>query len=109
MPNASLDAEVAFRLANGGRQVTLAAFDDELRALGYRLDRSVDCPQLGRYLTGPRAGASYPSVVMGVVQVSDGTSFANVHSRRDANFDRLQNIRFEQELFAVHNGRLYDI
>lgn len=60
-PDEALAAEIACKLANGSRQVTLEQIDAELRAIGYRLDRSGDCPSLNRYTSGPRAGGSTSS------------------------------------------------
>ena len=109
MLSESVDREVAHLVAGGSRRVSLRAFDAELRLIGYRLERSSDCKSLNRYVTGERAGESYPAVNMYTVQVSDGVSAFHVDSRRDANFERLQEMRRNEELFAVHKGRIYKI
>jgi len=105
----AVNVEVAHLLASGSRQVDLKTFDQELRTIGYRLDRGMDCTSLNRYMTGERAGQSYPAVNMYPVQVSDGVSAFHVDSRRDANFQRLQEMRLNDELFALHRGRIYKI
>ena len=101
--------EVARRLAQGGRQVSLAQFESELRAIGYTLDRDADCKFEDRYMTGELAGEHYPAVNMCVRQADDGKSAFHFQARRDANFDRLQQMRFHQEVFSVHRGRIYQI
>lgn len=105
----AVTAEVNRRIKAGGRRVTLQEFDEELRAIGYRLDRSMDAEGLNRYMEGELAGVSYPAVNMYVVQVSDGMSAFHVDARRDANFERLQHMRFHQTIFAVNRGRIYGI
>jgi hypothetical protein len=105
----ALAAEIAYKLANGSRQVTLEQIDAELRAIGYRLDRSGDCPSLNRYSSGARAGHSYPAVNLRVVQASDGLSAFHVDARRDARFYALQAMRSTEALFAVHRGRIYEL
>lgn len=107
--DADVLSEVEYKVQNGGRQVSLAAMDAELRAIGYRLDRDLDCRSLNRHISGPRAGRSYPAVNMYVVQVSDGMSAFHVDARRDANFTRLQEMRFNGEIFAVSRGRIHEI
>jgi len=106
---ADVEAETAHRLAAGSRQVTLTQMDNELRALGYRLDRRGDCRSENRHLTGVRAGHSYPAVNMSVVQLSNGLSAFHVDARRDAAFDTLQSLRATEALFAVHRGRIHEI
>ena len=103
-----LAAEVAFRLAIGWRQVSLKEFDAALGALGYRLDRSGDCPQISR--GGAGQVQCYPMTYMQVRQISDGKTAWNVDARRDENFKRLQAMRGAGPgLFAVARGYLYEI
>ena len=106
---AALAAEIAHKRAHGSRQVTLTQMDNELRALGYRLDRGGDCPSQNRYVTGARAGHSYPAVNLRVVQLSDGLSAFHVEARRDAAFAALQSMRSREAIFAVHRGRIYEL
>jgi hypothetical protein len=104
-----LAEEIAHKRAQGGRQVTLEQLDAELRAIGYRLDCGGDCPSVNRYVSGPRAGRSYPAVNLRVVQASDGMSAMHIEARRDARFEALQQMRRTDALFAVHRGRLYEL
>jgi hypothetical protein len=108
-PDEALAAEVAYKRSHGALQVTLKQIDAALRAIGYRLDRGGDRPGLNRYLSGPRAGHSYPAVNLRVVQASDGLSAMHVDARRDARFDALQAMRLTEALFAVHRGRIYEL
>jgi hypothetical protein len=108
-PFSAIEAEVAHLLSTESRQVDLKTMDGELRAIGYRLDRRMDCRSVNRHMSGARAGESYHAVNLYVVQVSDGVSAFHVDSRRDANFDRLQQMRLNQEIFAVQGDRIYGI
>lgn len=104
-----LQAEVAFRKSQGYEQVTLEAVKRRVADLGYRLDRTMDCRCLARHMTGERAGVSYPCLTTGIVEADTGMGFAHVDARRDANFDRLQKLRFSGEVFAVVGGYILDL
>lgn len=99
--------EVAYRLTIGGKQVTLETLAEELKAIGYRLDRSMDCKHVARYMTGDRAGKTYPACGLRPVQIDDGIAWCHVDARRDANFNALKAIR--DTLFAVSGGCLMEI
>jgi hypothetical protein len=105
----SLNAELARRAERGLYPVTMAELDSRLRAIGYRLDRSMDCMSSNRYMTGEFAGESYPACNLYPVQCDDGLSFANVDVRRDASFSQLQDWRMSGALFAVAHGALYEL
>jgi hypothetical protein len=59
-------------------------------------------------MTGPRAGESYPCVTTGVSETDTGLSAFHVHARRDANFDKLQEMRLSGKLFAVSASALLE-
>lgn len=94
-----LNREIAARLAEGLRRVTVAQFCDEFAALGYRVDRGRDCVYVGRYMTGPRAGETYPACSTGMREADTGRSAFHFEARRDAAFARMQALR--DEIFAV--------
>lgn len=104
-----LQAEVEFRKSQGHEQITLDAVKRRVAELGYRLDRSSDCRGSARYMSGERAGVSYPCLTTGIVEADTGMSFAHVDARRDENFDRLQKLRFSGEEFAVVGGYILDL
>jgi len=92
--NASLNEELAFRERDPGwNRMTLKSLEQRLRQLGYRLDRSGDCSSVSRWMSGVRAGSSYPCVSLRVVQANDGLGFAHVDARRDDAFRELQRMR----------------
>jgi len=101
-----LAAELSSREKLGMVQVTVARLTEMLRELGYRFDKSMAHPGRPRYVTGERAGESYPSMQLYPVQIDDGKSYAHFQARRDANFERLKEVR--NTYFAVHNGRIYE-
>ncbi|NMG29565.1 hypothetical protein [Aromatoleum evansii] len=104
-----LQVEIGFRKSQGQEQVTLDAVKRRLADLGYRLDRSSDCRSFARYMSGERAGVSYPCLTTGIVEADTGMSFAHVDARRDENFDQLQKLRFSGEEFAVVGGCILDL
>lgn len=100
----ALENEVAYRLKIGMVKVTLMELEAKIRALGYRFNRDMDCKSLARYISGERAGQSYPSHALKPVQVDNGMSWAHIDSRRDANFDALKLLRDSH--FAVSGGHI---
>lgn len=101
-----LGEEVDARLELGASQITIKQFVRELKALGYKFDRRHDCHSRSRYLTGPRAGCSYPACNMYPVQIDDGKSAWNHDARRDVQFEALQALR--NNVFAVSKGVLFE-
>lgn len=98
-------SEAAYRRKIGCVQITLSQFEAKLRAIGYRLNRSLDCKGVARYMTGERAGQTYPSCNMYPVQVDDSRSWCHVDARRDVNFEELKRIR--DTYFAVSTHYIY--
>ena len=107
--NSALADELAARAAERSHPVTLITIKQQLRDLGYTLDRSLDCRGTARVMTGPRAGKSYPSLSTGIKEADTGLSAFNVGARRDANFAALQTLRFEIGLYAVLSGAILDL
>ncbi|WP_126223553.1 hypothetical protein [Burkholderia ambifaria] len=100
----ALEHEVAFRLKLGMVQVTLKELEEKIRAIGYRFNRDMDCKSLARYISGERAGQSYPSHALKPVQIDNGMSWAHIDARRDASFDALKVLRDSH--FAVSGGHI---
>ena len=76
-----------------GEQVTLQELESRLAALGYKLDRAMDCRSNSRCMTGPWAGVSYPCCTTGVKESDSGMSAFHYKARRDSNFRALQALR----------------
>ncbi len=102
MRQESVEREVAFRERTGMIQVTLAQLKAMIREIGYRFDPHMSCKSMARYLTGERAGHTYPNNSLKPTQVDDGLSYSHVCARRDANFERLTEIR--NKYYAVRGG-----
>lgn len=96
--------EVAYRQSIGMREITLKQFEAEIRRIGYRFDRRMDCRGVSRYMTGPRSGKSHPYLALKPVQVSDGISWCSVYARRDDDFKRLKVLR--ESVYAVVKGAI---
>lgn len=106
--NADIQREVRTRLAYGCELLTLAEIIRRVDALGYRLDRSMDCACVARTMTGPDAGTSYPTITACPREKDTGLSFANCDARRDANYKALQAMRLGG-VFAIVRGHIFDI
>ena len=104
-----LEIELAERTERGFQPVTVKVMNATLNTIGYELNRDRDCYSNNRYMSGPRAGQSYPAVNTGVREMDTKLEFCNVDARRDANFKTLQEWRGECSLFAVVRGCILEI
>lgn len=104
-----LQHELTRRASLGFVPVTIAVIEAELNKLGYRLDRMGDCKSVNRWMSGPMAGFNYSAINPSIVELDTGLSFAHVDARRDANFDKLQQLRMNESLFAVVRGHLFGL
>ncbi len=103
----TLENEIAHRLSQGYRQVSFEQFKTEYATIGYTFDRSSDVRSIARYMTGERAGQSYPYLGLYPVQVDDRVSAWNVDARRDSNWEQFKVLR--NTLFAVTQGRIVEL
>ena len=103
----TVDNEVAYRLAQGYRQVSFDQFKAEYAAIGYTFDRTSDVRSIARYVTGERAGQSYHYIGLYPVQADDRVSVWNVDARRDTNYEAFRALR--NSLFAVVQGRIVEV
>lgn len=104
-----IESEIEYRTRDGHAPMTLASLESALQSIGYRLDRSMDCHGVDHYVTGVRAGCSYPCVTLYVRHAATGRGAFNDDAPRDANFARLQEWRLNQSHYAVHNNAIYDL
>lgn len=74
-------------------RMSMQELKDRLKDLGYRLDPNSKCYGVSRWMTGPRAGKSYPECSLRPVQIDDGLAAVHYQARRDANFEALQALR----------------
>lgn len=93
----------------GYKPTSKAEVLDTLSRLGYKLNRTDDCSGVARIMTGPNAGQTYTATSLMAVEADTGLNFCNVNARKDANFQELQRLRFEQRLCWIHAGRLYNV
>ena len=105
----SLEIELAERAKRGFQPVTIKVMNATLNTLGYELNRERDCYSTNRWMTGPRAGQSYPAINTGVREVDTKLEFCHVDARRDENFKTLQEWRGDDRLFAVVRGCILEI
>jgi hypothetical protein len=106
--SAALEDEVAARRSDGElQQLSIAQLDSELARLGYRRDRSTRSACIARWMTGPRAGQSWPCVTFGVVEADTGLSAFNANARRDDRFEALQQLR--RSAYCVSRGAIIEV
>lgn len=91
----------------GREKLTIAAFAARFAALGYSLDRDMDCRSPARYVTGPFAGESYLCCTTGLKETDTGLSAFHYKARRDDNFRKMQELR--HEICAVSRGALLEV
>jgi len=103
-PPADLLAEINHRKALGAQQVSLREWSRILHSLGYRFDRRMDCRSRARYMTGSRAGATYPCLSLKPAEIATGMSWSHVDACRDAKWQALKATR--ESYFAVVGGHL---
>lgn len=101
-----LEIEIESRKQNGCEQVTVAEMDRRYRALGYRLDRELDCRSMAKIMTGTGAGRTYPCITTSVKEIDTGRSAFNSESRRDENYRAMQHMR--QWVFAATQGAILE-
>lgn len=102
-----LKAELEERRALGLKPVSLIQMKDTLKQLGYRLDRTMDCPHMARYMSGPSAGRAYPAISTRVREIDTGKTAEHFEARRDGNYEKLRDMR--QSLFTVLRGAILEI
>ena len=103
----TLENEIAYRLAQGYRQVSFEQFKAEYAAIGYTFDRKDDVRSIARYMTGERAGQSYPYLGLYPIQTDNRLSAWNVDARRDDNYQAFRVLR--HSLFAIIQGRIVEV
>lgn len=104
----SLQSELDRRAREGNHPMSVRSLADVFAAIGYTLDRSLDCRGVSTWQTGPHAGQSYPCVTTGIRETDTGLSAFHVSARRDASFDKLQEMRLSGKFFAVSKGALLE-
>lgn len=104
----ALEDEVAARTLDGElRQLSVAQLDAELAALGYRRNKAMRCACNARWMSGSRAGKSWPCVTFGVSEADTGLSAFNVDARRDDRFTALQELR--RHAYCVSHGAIVEV
>lgn len=103
----TVNNEIAYRIAQGHKQVSFDQFKAEYAAIGYTFDRTSDVRSIARYMTGERAGQSYPYLGLYPVQADNRLSAWNVDARRDDNYQAFRALR--HSLFAIVQGRIVEV
>lgn len=105
----ALEEELLARAQEGRHPTTIAGIEERLAQLGYRLDRSMDCAHVARWMTGPRAGKGYPAISTRIQEIDTGIHFGHVDCRQDERAQELRKLCFEETLFAVVRGSIFEI
>lgn len=99
-----LEVEVEHRLALHCEKVTVEEMERRYMALGYKLDRNLDCRCTAQYL---QSGRTYPSISTNLKEADTGTNAFNYNARRDRNFELMQEMR--GQIFAVTTGAILEV
>jgi hypothetical protein len=91
--------EIDRKVAEGKKRCTIAKLESLYNDLGYGFARSHDCRSIAQHITGPYAGASYPVLTLYIIQLDNRQSAFHIESRRDSNFEAMQQLR--KTYFAV--------
>lgn len=102
-----LRREIQRRDAAGIERVSMAELRRRYQELGYDFDRSFDCRATATIMTGPGAGDTYPCCTTGVIECDTRRSAFHVESRRDRNFERMQELRFSGP-YAISRGYIFE-
>ena len=89
-------------------EYTLQGLEKALQALGYGLDRRMDCQSVARYVTGSREGDSYPVTTTDIIELDTRQSAFHYRSRRDDKYKALQAMRM-QGAFVLLQDRIFEI
>lgn len=93
--------------SNGMQILTVKEFGQRFLELGYKLDRTMDCRGLARWMTGEYAGESYPVITTSVKEIDTGMSAFHYQARRDDNFKAMQKLR--GEICAITKNCLLEV
>lgn len=99
----ALQAEIDHRISIGCELVSVAVMEQRYRALGYTLDRDLDCFSNARYLD---SGRTHPCITTSVKEIDTRRSAFHFESRRDDNFKAMQRLR--QDIFAVTKNAILE-
>ena len=99
----ALQIEIMERLAGGAELLSVKAFAARFAALGYRLDRSLDCRSTAQYL---ETGRTYPACSVYLVESDTGRSAFHYAARRDSRFEAMQALR--DSVFAISRGAILE-
>lgn len=91
----------------GRELLSIAEFGRRFAALGYTVDRSMDCRAPAKYLTGPLAGESYLCCTTGINEADTGLSAFHYQARREDNFRKMQELR--NSICAISRGAILEV
>jgi hypothetical protein len=101
----ALEMEIAHLQACGYEHLSVKEYAARFAALGYMLDRSLDCRAPARYL---ESGRSYPCCSTGLKEIDTGVSAWHYRdARRDDNFKAMQALR--SKVFAVSRNAILGV
>jgi hypothetical protein len=102
--NRALVREIAERRAHGATLLTVPQFAARFAALGYTLDRDLDCRSTARYLDDNR---TYPCCTTGLKESDTGMSAFHFQARRDSRFREMMELR--SDIFAISRGAILEV
>ena len=101
--NEALRIEIQHRINSGCEILTIPQFVARFAALGYRVNRSMDCRSTARYLDN---GRTYPACSTGMDEADTGRSAYHFESRRGSRFEAMQALR--GQVFSISRGAILE-
>lgn len=101
-PNEKKEAESYIEA--GMKLVTLAQFNRDIKPMGFKLDRSMDCHGIARCLS---SGRSYRSITSCARQIKTGKGFANIDCERDSSWREF--MEYRKNHFAILRGAIFTV
>ena len=101
--DSALRIEIRHRINLGCEILTIPQFVARFAALGYRVNRSMDCRSTARYFDN---GRTYPACSTGMDEANTGRSAYHFESRRDSRFEAMQALR--GQVFAISRGAILE-
>ena len=102
--------ELQYRRENNiGIESTMSEVVFKLSKIGYKLDRKMDCRCMAKWMTGERAGETYPCLSTGIIEADTKRSAFHFEARRDKNFEELQSMRQLGFYVPMANGYIFEL
>lgn len=101
----AMEIERESLIAAGMKEVSLTQYAADILAMGFKLDRSMDCHCMARDMA---TGRTFPAITSCARQIETGAGFANTTCNRDA-AGWTQFMAYRREHFAIVRGKVFTV